>query len=79
MQKTPVTIRLSDFPECFHPLLQDAAIFDSSSSPQARVWFIDKENGYYLKKSAKGTLCREAEMTRYFYKMGLTAEVLAYK
>ncbi|MBQ5761114.1 MAG: aminoglycoside 3'-phosphotransferase [Clostridia bacterium] len=79
MQKTPVTIRLSDFPECFHPLLQDAAIFDSSSSPQARVWFIDKENGYYLKKSAKDTLCREAEMTRYFHKMGLAAEVLAYE
>ena len=79
MQKTPVTIRLSDFPACFHSLLQDAPIFDSSSSLQAKVWFIDKENGYYLKKSAKGTLCREAEMTRYFHKMGLAAEVLAYE
>ncbi len=79
MQKTPVTIDLSRFPAPFHPLLSDAAIFDSSSSPEARVWFIDKKEGFYLKKSAKDALRREAEMTRFFHSKGLAAEVLAYE
>ena len=79
MQKTPVTLDLHDFPTRFHPLLQDAAIFDSSRSPQARVWFIDKDSGYYLKKSAKDTLRREAEMTRFLHSKGLATTVLAYE
>ena len=55
-----------------------ARIFDSSSSPEARVYFIDKDEGYYLKLSPRGTLEREAAMTAYFHKKGLSAEVLHY-
>ena len=57
---------------------EGARIFDSSCSPEARVYFIDKDGGYYLKKSAPGTLEKEAEMTRYFNTLGLGAEVLYY-
>ena len=57
---------------------EGARIFDSSCSPEARVWFIDKDNGYYLKTCGVGTLKREAEMTAYFCKKGLGAEVLHY-
>ena len=56
----------------------NSQIYDSSSSPEARVYFIDKDEGYFLKLSKKGTLKREAEMTGYFHSKGLGAEVLFY-
>jgi len=59
-------------------LLFGAKIYDSSCSPEARVWLIDRDGGYYLKRGESGSLHREAEMTRYFHKKGLGAEVLGY-
>ncbi len=58
--------------------VRDATLYDSSCSPEARVYFIDKDSGYYLKKSAPGTLAREAELTAYFHKKGLGTRVLQY-
>ena len=55
-----------------------AKIYDSSSSPEARVYFIDTGCGYYLKISKAGTLSREAQMTEYFHRKGLAAKVLLY-
>ncbi|MBR5502135.1 MAG: aminoglycoside 3'-phosphotransferase [Oscillospiraceae bacterium] len=78
MQKTPVLMALSEFPEQLHPFLRKAALYDSSSSPEARVWFVDKGEGFYLKKAAKGTLKDEAELTVYFKNKGLGVELLAY-
>ena len=59
-------------------LVSGGAIFDSSCSPEARVYFIDKGEGLFLKRGALGTLSREAEMTSYFNSKGLGAEVLFY-
>lgn len=56
-----------------------APIFDSSCSPEARVYFIDRDGGFYIKRAAAGTLRREAEMTAYFHTKGLSAEVLDYR
>ena len=58
--------------------LAGTRIYDSSCSPEARVYFIDKDEGYYLKVAAAGTLAREAQMTAYFHSKGLGAEVLRY-
>ena len=55
-----------------------AQVYDSSCSPEARVYFVNKDEGYYLKTSAKGSLKREAEMTAYFHTKRLGTEVLAY-
>lgn len=55
-----------------------ADIYDSSCSPEARVYFIDRGNGYYLKCSDSGKLRKEAKMTEYFYSKGIGAEVLSY-
>ncbi|MBG9367635.1 hypothetical protein [Streptococcus sp. NLN64] len=52
--------------------------YDSSSSPEARVYFIDRGNGFYLKQSSKGTLKLEAEMTGCFHSKGLGIEVMSY-
>ena len=59
-------------------LLDGATLYDSSSSPDARVWLIDRDGGCFLKRNAVGRLKKEAEMTAYFHKKGLASEVLYY-
>lgn len=78
MQKTPVTADIAVFPQQMHDFLRHAQMFDSSSSPEAQVWFIDKGEGFYLKRAQKDALADEAAMTGYFYNKGLGVEVLNY-
>lgn len=77
MKRTPVIPKLSEFPEVFHELLT-VPVYDSSCSPEARVYFLDREDGFYLKSAPKGTLKTEADMTRFFHGKGMGAEVLRY-
>ena len=79
MQRTPISLDLSAIPAAFHPFFRDAAVFDSSCSPAARVYFLDSGPGFYLKTAPKGTLQKEAAMNRFFHEKGLGAEVLAYE
>lgn len=67
---------VSAFPQAYHNLLTGVRVYDSSCSPEARVWFIDRDGGYYLKRAPRGSLEKEALLTRYFHKKGLSAEVL---
>ena len=78
MERKPITLDLEVFPEELHPLLAGARVYDSSCSAQARVYYIDREEGFYLKCSPAGTLQREAAMTEFFHSKGLGAEVLGY-
>ena len=78
MKRTKIEADLTLFPEEFHPFLRGAGIFDSSCSDQARVYYIDRDGGLFLKRNAPGKLKAEAEMTAYFHSLGLSAQVLAY-
>ncbi len=84
MKRTLIAPTLSDFPADLRPLLSDAAVFDSSCSPAARVYFLDRtactrdRGAYYLKSAPAGTLAREALMGQYFFGLGLGAEILHY-
>ncbi len=78
MKRTLITPNVNDFPVEFRSLLLNAKIFDSSCSEAARVYFIDRDKGYYLKKAAVGSLGNEAAMTEYLHKKGLAANVLGY-
>jgi len=78
MNRTKTELNPADFPQEMRPFLRDAVIYDSSCSPEARVWYIDREGGLFLKKNAAGTLKQEAVMTGYFHSLGLSAEVLAF-
>ena len=78
MKKTKLTILPNDIPERLIPLLCGAPIWDSSCSPEARVLFIERDGGIYLKSAEAGTLSREAEMTRFFHSRGMGTEVLDY-
>lgn len=79
MKRTKISIEPDTFPESLRPLLKGGNVYDSSCSREARVWYLDTECGFYLKSAAKGSLAKEAAMTRYFYKKGLGAEVLLYE
>ena len=78
MKKTKLTTLPQEIPERLLPLLRGTNVWDSSCSPEARVLFIEREGGLYLKSAAAGTLTREAEMTRFFHARGMGAEVLDY-
>ncbi|MBQ7354704.1 MAG: aminoglycoside 3'-phosphotransferase [Clostridia bacterium] len=69
---------LTQFPADLRPLLEGAPLYDSSCSPEARVIYIEKDGGYYLKAAPAGSLRREAELTRFFHEKGLSTEVLCY-
>ena len=79
MKRTPIQADPDLFPPRFHHLLAGAPLFDSSCSPEARVYYIEKEGGLFLKSAPKGALRAEAELTRYFHGKGLSAQVLAYE
>lgn len=78
MKKTVIEKIPFDLPDHLEKFVSGSRIFDSSCSPEARVCFIDKDGGAYLKCAAAGTLEREALMTRYFHSLGLGVEVLDY-
>lgn len=79
MKKTLLKTPLCDLPQDIERLIAGADIYDSSCSPEARVYFIDRDHGCFLKRSAVGALTKEAQMTAYFHKLGLGAEVLKYE
>ena len=79
MERHLVDINLDSFSAVFRPLLIGAPVYDSSCSREARVWFIDRDGGYYLKSAPKGALQKEAALTRFFHSKGLAAEVLAFE
>ncbi|MBE6713940.1 MAG: aminoglycoside 3'-phosphotransferase [Ruminococcaceae bacterium] len=69
---------IENFPKVFHNLFTGAEVYDSSCSENAKVYYIDRSCGYYLKKATKGSLSKEVMLTRYFHKKGLATEVLEY-
>lgn len=78
MKKTLLKQIPDGMPQAIRHFMAGANIYDSSCSPEARVYFIDKDNGCYLKRSAKGVLQKEEKMTRYFHSKGIGADVLEY-
>ena len=78
MKRTLIQLDIKAYPEEIQQYLHNADIYDSSCSNLAKVYFIDKGNGFYLKTAKKGTLLDEVRMTRYFNSVGLGAKVEKY-
>lgn len=79
MERKPVIIDPAAYPASLQELLTGANIYDSSCSPTARVWFIDRDAGYYLKTSGQGSLEKEAALGAFFHQKGLSSQVLFYE
>ena len=54
-------------PDRMRSFIGDSKVYDSSCSPEARVYYIEKGSGYYLKRNDAGALAAEARMTGYFH------------
>ncbi len=78
MERKAIVPDFDSIPREFHTLIKGATVYDSSCSNEARVLFIDKDGGYYLKSASAGSLKSEAEMTRWFAARGLAAQVIDY-
>ena len=78
MNRTPLNTLPDAVPTYLRDRFRGAPVFDSSCSPEARVYYIDRDGGIYLKLSPLGTLKAEAEMTAYFHEKGIAPEVLEY-
>ena len=78
MKRTLITVDPGLYPSALRPLLETGRVYDSSCSHEARVAYIEKDEGYYLKSAKAGSLAREAEMTGYFHAKGLAPEILFY-
>ncbi|MBQ8849007.1 MAG: aminoglycoside 3'-phosphotransferase [Clostridia bacterium] len=78
MKRTLLNALPLDVPREIESFVSGARIYDSSSSPEARVYFIDKDGGYFLKTAKRGSLEKEARLTEYFHSIGLGTEVLSY-
>ena len=78
MEKKPIEQIPTALPDEILRMCKGASIYDSSCSPEARVYFIDRGEGLYLKISDKGSLAKEAMKNDYFYKKRLGPEVLSY-
>lgn len=74
----PTSLPWEELPRELARFVEGAKIVDCSSSPEARVFFLDKGPGYYLKRAPRGALETEASMARYFYANSLGPAVLAY-
>ena len=79
MERRPIAADPAAFPESFRELIAASRIYDSSCSPEARVWFLDNGEGFYLKSAPRGTLQKEADLNRFYHQKGLGPEVLAYE
>ena len=78
MKRTQIAALPFSLPPDFSSLTEGARIFDSSCSPEARVYYIEKDGGYFVKAAPKGALRRESEMYAYFHKKGLSPALLHY-
>ena len=78
MNRSPISFDPAAYPVEFHPLLERVSLFDSSCSANARVTYIPKDGGYYLKSAPKGSLGKEAILTDYMSKVYLAPKVLSY-
>ena len=76
MKRTRLPALPQDTPREIAEILGSSPVYDSSCSDVARVFFIDRGDGFFLKRAPKGTLAEEAALTRIFADAGLGTEVL---
>jgi kanamycin kinase len=79
MKKTKIALDYHSFPLEITSFLTGADIYDSSCSESAKVYYIDKNRGNFLKIATAGALKKEHLMHDYFHCLGLTTAVLFYQ
>ena len=78
MKRTLIDKIPTVLPDSINRYARNAVLYDSSSSPMARVYYIEKDGGFFLKVAEAGALEREAQLTAYLHSLGKGAEVIEY-
>ncbi len=78
MKRTKIALDTSLFPASVKKLCDGAELYDSSCSPEAKVIYIERDRGYFIKLAPSRMLEKEALLDDYFYKKGLSAPVIEY-
>lgn len=79
MERKLIWLDFDAIPGPFRTLLEGTDVYDSSCSQEARVFFLDRDGGLFLKMAPRGSLEKEAAMARFFCQKGLSSQVLAYE
>lgn len=79
MKLRRINIFDTDLPVSVCNSFSGVPLYDSSCSPEARVYFADKDEGYFIKLSRSGSLRREAMMIDYFASIGLSKPTFSYE
>ncbi len=78
MKRTKISFDSLALPQRLIPLCEGAELFDSSCSPEARVIYVRRDGGYFIKSAPAEALKKEALLDEYFHKKGLCAPVVDY-
>lgn len=80
MKRTKISLDQIKFPlpPTILRLCENVPLYDSSCSPEARVLYVERDGGYFIKTSPAGSLKKEALLDAYFHKKGLSAPVIDY-
>ena len=69
-------MQIQDYPAELRPFLAGAELYDSSWHSNARTFYVPPD--YYLKIDERGELEREAGMTAWFHRRGLSPQVVKF-
>lgn len=69
-------MQIQDYPAELRPFLAGAELYDSSWHSNARTFYVPPD--YYLKIDERGELEREAGMTAWFHRQGLSPQVVKF-
>ncbi|GAA3404780.1 aminoglycoside 3'-phosphotransferase [Paenibacillus hodogayensis] len=79
MDKTLISFDSATVPLSIRPLLEHAAIYDSSCSENARTLFVDGTDKAFLKIAPKGSLEREYRMSLFLCGHGVAPKAIVYE
>ena len=79
MKLTSINLHDTTLPDSIRENFLGVPFYDSSCSPEARVYYADKDEGYFIKISEAGSLRREAMMIDYFASIGLSKSTFSYE
>jgi len=80
MTRTRVDTRELSLPEELGPFLADSEVYDSSSSPSAKTYYLAQGSAsYFLKIHSRGRLARERGMSHYLSPFDLAPRVVFFE
>lgn len=76
MIKKKISLDFDSFPTEIKEYITGREVYDTSCRSGCSTYYL--KPGYYLKVGSKGTLIREAELTKLFYDLGFSPELMSF-